>query len=176
MKAKRYSACKNIKNNINLIKRINMKGLFLTAALITTILMSCSSTPQSSGDVPEFAGKDWKLIEVYIDGNKTQFNRNSLQNESTRNLFTLKFDGQALSGIGAPNNFSSRYTLGNNQAITILPGITTLMAPLSVPGNLSEYDFYAYLYSAQKWGMVNNNLELHSKTADGKMVILKFGQ
>jgi heat shock protein HslJ len=152
-----------------------MKKLLIL--LIAISIMACASTGrgQSGSNFSDIVGKDWKLIEVYIDGKNTQFSRNSFQNESTRNIFTLKFDGQALSGIGAPNNFSSQYTLGNDQTITILPGITTLMAPLSLPGNLSEYDFYAYLFNAQKWGLVNNNLELHSKTADGKAVILVFG-
>ena len=151
------------------------KFLILLTALL---IMGCASTGRgnSGPDFSDIIGKDWKLIEVHIDGKNSQFSRSSFQNNPfMKDMFTLKFSEKTVNGTGAPNLFGSQYTQGNNQTISILPMAATLMAPIPfLPENLTEQDFYTYMQSAQKWGLVNRNLELYSKTADGKAVTLIF--
>jgi heat shock protein HslJ len=142
-------------------------------------IIGCASTGrgQSGPNFSDIVGKDWKLIEVYVDGKNTQFRRDSFQNNNfMRDMFTLKFSEKTVNGTGAPNMFGSQYTQGNNQTLSISPMMTTLMAPMPFqPENLTEQNFYAYLQSAQKWGLVRNNLEIYSKTEDKHDIRLVFG-
>jgi heat shock protein HslJ len=169
-----------------------MKGLFLTMALITIILISCKSTPQPAGLVEsppaaqgelkgpemtqnELAGKEWKLTEVRINGVSTGFNRSDLSRSGYTDGFTLTFETEMLGGLGAPNRYSAPYELKSGNQITILLIRATLMAAIREPDKLREHDYFAYLQNAASWKFVNNTLELTSKTADGKMVVLIFG-
>jgi heat shock protein HslJ len=165
-----------------------MKEHFLTVALIAAVLVSCGSSPQPAGITGsvtlsdtgketenELTGKEWRLSEVRIDGINTGFNRNAL----TRNGLTLaegfilSFDAEMISGMGAPNRYVGPYTRTGNQ-ISISTLAATKMALLFELENLNEQDYFNYLQNATSWNFVNNNLELNSKTADGKSVVLIF--
>jgi len=164
-------------------------SLFLTAALMVSCASSNAnasglrdaggnaSDPSSSGtnaaNPSSLEGYEWKLIAVFINGNNTQFNRNSLPAE-LGNSFTLNFSTDLISGVGAPNRYSAPYTLGDNQAISIMVMRSTLMASFLEPENLKEHDFYTYMQNSYSWKLVNNNLELQSKTANGSEVRLVF--
>jgi heat shock protein HslJ len=164
-------------------------SLLLTAALMVICASSNASAsglrdaggntsdPSSSGtnaaNPSSFEGHEWKLIAVYINGNNTQFNRNSLSAEMG-NFFTLNFSPELVSGVGAPNRYSAPYALGDNQAISIMVMRSTLMATFLEPENLSEHDFFTYMQNSYSWKLANNNLELLSKTRDGDEVRLVF--
>jgi hypothetical protein len=51
----------------------------------------------------------------------------------------------------------------------------TKIVPLSGLDKINEQEYFIYLQNAASWNLVNNTLELNSKTADGKAVILIFG-
>jgi len=117
--------------------------------------------------------KEWNLAEVYINGTDTQFRRSDLSNEMVT-YFTVMFDGQNLSGAGAPNRYSAPYSLGENQAISIMLLRSTLMAAIFEPEKLKEHDFYTYMQNANKWSVINGKLEILSKTTDNLEVRLVF--
>jgi heat shock protein HslJ len=163
-----------------------MRGLFFMTALVTAILISCGSAPQParlSGSLAgsettenELAGKEWKLTEVRINGVNTGFNRSDLARSGYTDAFTLSFETEMLGGLGAPNRYSAPYTLKTGNQITIALIRATLMAPLREPDRLREHDYFAYLQNATSWNFVNNNLQLNSKDADGRSVILIFSR
>jgi heat shock protein HslJ len=164
-------------------------SLLFTAALMVSCASSSAnasglrdvggnaSNPSPSGtnaaSPSAIEGNEWKLIEVYIDGRNTRFSRNTLP-EEPGNLFTLNFDAQNISGVGAPNRYSAPYTKGDNQTLTIMLIRSTLMASFFQPENLTEHDFFNYLQNAYSWRIVNNNLELLSKAQNGGEVRLVF--
>jgi len=168
-----------------------MKKHFFSLVLTAVLIMGCvsvktdgSAVSASGGNemrgtnnntqrVSTLEGNEWKLIEVYIDGRNTRFSRNTLP-EEPGNLFTLNFDAQNISGVGAPNRYSAPYTKGDNQTLTIMLIRSTLMASLFQPENLTEHDFFNYLQNAYSWSIVNNNLELLSKSQNGGEVRLVF--
>jgi heat shock protein HslJ len=154
-----------------------MKKLLILLTALS--IMGCASTGRapSGPDFSDVVGKDWKLIEVYVDGKNTQFSRDSFQNNNfMRNMFTVKFSEKTVNGTGAPNMFGAQYTQGSGQSLSISPMMTTLMAPMPFqPENLTELNFYAYLQGAAKWGLVNNNLIINSKTEDNHEIRLVFG-
>jgi heat shock protein HslJ len=117
--------------------------------------------------------KKWRLIEVYIDGRDTRFSRRTLT-EVLRDFYTMNFDAEIVSGVGAPNRYSAPYTLGNNGTISIMPMRSTQMASFLEPENLTEHDFYTYMQNAHSWRFADKNLELLSKTTNGAEVRLVF--
>jgi len=147
-----------------------MKKHFLLLMLVIAVIFSCSSAPKFS----DVTGKEWKLIEVAVNGRSILFDRDTLANEDAGNIFTFNFDGQNYSGTGAPNRYSGQYTVGDSQAITLNPARSTMMAPLRQPEKLRENDYFVYVQNVYKWDLVDNNLELYSKTEDGAEVKLVF--
>jgi len=164
-------------------------SLLFTAAL----MVSCASTNASASGLRDAGGNtsdpstagtntaspstleghEWKLIDVYINGVNTGFNRSSLPAE-LGNSFTLNFSAELVSGVGAPNRYTAPYSLGDNQTISIMVMRSTLMATFLEPENLTEHDFFTYMQNSYSWKLVNNNLELLSKTRDGGDVRLVF--
>ncbi|MDR0322268.1 MAG: META domain-containing protein [Treponema sp.] len=166
---------------------LSIFALLMSWTTINSHALAIAERDRSVTDFYEITGKEWKLIEVYIDREKTQFNRDDFLNETyvegqtfilhrfSPETFTLTFDEQRLSGTGAPNRYSAPYTLGDKQTISIMPMLSTMMAPLFELESLREYDFYVYLTGVQKWDLVNGNFELYSKTEDGREIRLVFG-
>jgi len=164
-------------------------SLLFTAALMVSCASSnanASGLRDAGGNTSDFSssgtnaaspstleGHEWKLIDVYINGVNTMFNRSSLPAE-LGNSFTLNFNAELVSGVGAPNRYSAPYTLGDNQTISIMVMRSTLMATFLEPENLSEHDFFTYMQNSYSWKLVNNNMELLSKTRDGGEVRLVF--
>jgi len=124
-------------------------------------------------DFSEVIGHEWKLIEVHIDGQNTQFRRSSLPVE-LRNCFTINFDRNTASGIGAPNRYSAPYAAGDNHTIRIMTAVSTRMAPLFESDKLKEYDYFTYIQTSHSWNIIGGQFELHSKTANGREVRLVF--
>jgi heat shock protein HslJ len=164
-------------------------SLLLTAALMVSYASSNASAaglrdgggntsdPSTAGanaaNPSTIEGNEWKLIDVYVSGTNINFSRNTLP-EELKNFFTVNFDAQIVSGVGAPNRYSAPYTLGDNQTINIMLMRSTMMATFLEPENLSENDFFTYMQNAYSWKLANNNLELLSKTRDGADVRLVF--
>jgi len=115
---------------------------------------------------------NWYLIEVYIDGTDTQFRRFNQPNVNI-DLFTLNM-GDLINGVGAPNRYTAPYTTSNDGSISIGNIASTLMAALFEPVNLREHDFFTYIKNASRWQTANDNLELLSKTENGRDVRLVF--
>jgi len=113
------------------------------------------------------------LIGVYVNGTDTGFNRNTLP-EELRNFFTLNFDGEIVSGTGAPNRYTAPYTVGENQTISIMIMRSTLMASFFQPENITEHEFFTYMQNTHEWKLLNNNMELYSKTENGSEVRMVF--
>ena len=138
-------------------------SLLLTAALMVSCANSNASAsglrdadgntsdPSSAGtntaNPSTIEGNEWKLIDVYVAGTNINFSRSTLP-EELKNFFTVNFDAQIVSGVGAPNLYSAPYTKGDNQTINITLMRSTLMASFFQPENLSEQDFFTYMPNA----------------------------
>ncbi|MCL2185009.1 MAG: META domain-containing protein [Treponema sp.] len=159
-----------------------MKYLLFAIVSIAVMLTGCAGTPSASGSTaapvkapaPDFSGakgKEWKLIEVRINNTNTGYNRSSL---AQTDAFTLNFHEENISGTGAPNRYSAPFTLGEGNDITIMMVRATLMAAFLEPDRLKEHDFFGYIQNVYKWNLVNNNLELNSRTNNGAEILLLF--
>jgi len=166
----------------------NFSLLFITALMIglANLNASAAGIRDAVGNTSELStadtktanpltieGNEWKLIEVYIDGRNTRFSRDTLP-EELKNFFTVNFDAQNVSGVGAPNRYSAPYAKGDSQTINIMLMRSTMMASFFQPENLSEHDFFTYMQNAYSWKLVNETLELHSKTENGSEIRMVF--
>ena len=149
-----------------------MKESFFAIVLIVAMAasVSCGSSPKFS----DITGKEWKLIEVHIDGRDIDFDRSVLANDGFSELFTLNFDAQNISGVGAPNRYSAPYTQDKNQTISIKLARSTMMASIREPEKLKEQDYFVYIQNAYEWKLDDKNLRLLSKTEAGAEVVLVF--
>jgi heat shock protein HslJ len=154
-----------------------MKKLIISFLIVVSIISCASgsgsgSSSNSSGS--DFKGKDWKLVEVWIDSKNINFNRKDLANDKAGDIFTLKFDAENISGTGAPNRYSAPYALSDKNSISVKPIRSTQMASLWQPEKLREYDFFIYMQNLSEWAINSGRLELTSKTENGRTVKLVF--
>jgi len=140
-------------------------------AVIMFIQIACASSGAQFSDVID---KDWKLMEVRAGKDTIIFKRDMLAQETPKNVFTLRFDAERVSGAGCPNRYFAPYTLTEKQVIDIKPIAGTLMAALFEPEQLKEREFFAYLENADQWNIVNGKLELRSKSDQGAETVLIF--
>ena len=129
-----------------------------------------SSTTSTFADVLD---KEWKLVNVLIGGKSINFNRKTLLTDFG-NIFTLTFEAERLSGVGAPNRYFTSYVPGENQALSILPVASTRMAPIGEPDKLKEHEYFMYIQNTYSWNLKDGNLELFTKTEKGLEALLIF--
>ena len=146
-------------------------ALLILLILVSMPLSSCKSTPKFS----DVTGKEWLLVEIQTEGDSTLFSRETLKSEGFGNIFTLNFDAERLSGVGAPNRFTAPYKADKKLGISVQLIAGTLMAPLREPERLKEQDYFTYLQNAYKWNYTKDGtLELHSKNAAGIEAVLIY--
>ena len=171
-------------NESNEFRGIKMKSKLIICLVIVVLLAGCAGSKAVAGtgvdtSVQNFSDvttKDWKLIELYINGVNSNFSRDNQPNQLSRDIFSLKLEDGTISGTGAPNRYSGRYTLNDNQGISITPLLSTLMASIFEPENLREHDFFSYIQNTSTWSLSNNgaNLELISVNSDNNPVRMIF--
>ena len=155
-----------------------MKKQILLFLGVIVLAMSCVTTPKNVSSFSGVMGKDWKLIEVQLDG--TPFNRivlydrNDLKKNNVGGVYTMNFNAEMVSGTGAPNKYTAPYTLGDGNALKIDVIKSTLMAPIVQPEKLQEQAFYNYMQNVESWSSDNGKLVLQSKAENGNVVKLIF--
>jgi heat shock protein HslJ len=135
---------------------------------------SAGATVNNTGEFTDVVGMDWQLVEIRLASRRIQINRDKLAAEGFGEIFTLRFEDGRVSGIGAPNRYFGPYTLADNQAISMGQMASTQMATFREPEELKEHEYYAYLQNVSRWNVSGNNLELHSKGANGAEAVLVF--
>jgi len=159
-----------------------MKKKLLFVLLVVVLIMSCKSTSTSTdasagSNISTFSdilGKEWKLIEVQIDG--TSAEKIALDKDNIGKIYTMSFNEEMVSGTGAPNRYSAPYTARDKNSLKIQMMRSTQMAPINQPDKLQEFTFYTYMQSVEKWSFDSGKLVLHSKTDNGNAVRLIFIQ
>jgi heat shock protein HslJ len=165
-------------------------------AIIIFMQTACASNAGDAGATggakfSDVMDKDWKLMEVravekvffktnngkidwFFTPRDIIFKRDMLAQESPKDVFTLRFDAERVSGAGCPNRYFAPYTLGEKQDININPMAATLMIALFEPEQLKEHEFFAYLEKVDYWNLVNGNLQLFSTNNEGATMLLVF--
>ena len=161
----------------------------LTVLLVLTCnLAACTSVPPpaenaSNENVSELnytkqfddmLDKDWHLTEMRTGSETITIDRNELAEKGFAGAFSLRFDAERISGMGAPNRYFAPYTPADNQAISIGMIAGTLMAAIIEPDVLKEHEYLALLQNVNRWDLADDKLELHSRSDNGTDTVLVF--
>ncbi|MDR1655039.1 MAG: META domain-containing protein [Treponema sp.] len=131
--------------------------------------------PVSALSLDQVTGKQFRLTEIRVpQGESLIFDREKLIEEGFEDIFTLTFDAERISGRGAPNRYSAPYELGSGKSIKIGLIAGTLMAPLRSPEKLQEAGYFSYLQNVSQWNLQGWNLELSTKTAEGREALMIY--
>ena len=124
-------------------------------------------------DFSEAQGRDWFLSEVASGSGIVIIDRKGAA-AGFGETYTLRFDEERLSGMGAPNRYFAPYASGEGNSLSIGMVAGTLMAPLFENENLKESEYFAYLGKARRWELRNGKLNLYSSSIDGGEAVLVF--
>ena len=144
----------------------------ISLLVLISVLIACASTPI----IPKFediTDRDWSLVEVRSGQQIIVIDRDR-QAANGFDTFILHFDEEQISGVGAPNRYFARYSLEDNQGMTIGGIAGTLMAALFEQENFREHEYFGYLQNATKWNLAGDILELYSRGEDGSEAVLFF--
>ena len=153
----------------------------LTITAILTILISCASgvsaqdnsiPARDSGAVfADLEGKEWLLSGITRSGQTVHLDRNAI---GMAGAYTISFQDNRVSGMGAPNRYFGPFSTGPGRALSIGNIASTLMAAIFEPEALKEHEFFAYLARISHWDLRDGSLELHSSDNDESLVVLTF--
>ena len=122
----------------------------------------------------DIRGKEWKLAGLRTAAGDRGFSRRALEEEGFGDAFSLKFEGERISGVGAPNRYFAPYELGDGQTLEIKSLAHTLMASFKEPAALNEAEYFAFLEKAGRWALAEGRLELSTESPGGEPATLVF--
>jgi len=134
------------------------------------LLAACAGVQSFNG----IRDKAWLLVELRSGEETIVIDRTKPEEDGFGGIFTLRFDEERISGIGAPNRYFAPYTLANRQGMSIGIVAGTQMASLFEPENLKEHEYFAWLQNVERWGIAGENLELYATGSDGTPAVLIF--
>lgn len=145
-------------------------ALMATLLLLAPLTVACMNNSQFS----DVLGREWQLAQVRVKPENININRDKLAEEGFSGIFTLRFDEERISGVGAPNRYFAPYALSDKQGLAIENIAGTLMAAISEPEELKEHEFFTLLRNTYRWNLAGKNLELHTKGENGSEAVLVF--
>ncbi|MCL2209603.1 MAG: META domain-containing protein [Treponema sp.] len=139
--------------------------------LYAITLPSCTGSPAVKSDAgfDKVMGRDW-LLEEFRSGSVTV--RIDRKKADGIDIYSVRFDAERLSGIGAPNRCFTSYTAGNDNTLSIGMTASTRMSPVFENENFREYDYFGYLEKVSRWNLHNGKLELHTSGENGEAVLI----
>jgi len=168
-------------NSVKLNKLL--KWGIIICIIMTGINTSCASNPEAGKsnlgsqikvNISDITGKEMVLADVQIGGKSIGYNREELINKGFTDTYTITFNVEMVSGVGAPNRYSAPYTAGDDNSISIKMIRSTMMATFLESEKLKENEYFSYLQNTYKWNIANDKLELYSKTETGAEILMIF--
>jgi len=132
---------------------------------------SSLSISGTSADFSEVQEKEWRLIDLLVNGESIGFDREK-EEKDFAGLYTLQFENERFAGTGAPNRYFGPYTHGEDGAISISQAASTLMASLREPDILKEHEYFNWINNVYGWSLVDGNLHLLSKDNEKEAVLI----
>ena len=124
--------------------------------------------------IASISGKSWKLTELRFTDRTVTLNRNELPADQA-DIFTLNIDNERISGRAAPNRYMTSYQAGANNALTIQPIASTMMALIVIdPQRIQEPEYFLYLGKVKSWKINQNKLELTTTDTANRALVMVF--
>ena len=145
--------------------------------VLSVIFSSCAggATARDSGAVfADMEAKEWILSAINRSGQIVPMDRSALDVIGMGGAFTISFQGDRVSGMGAPNRYFGPFSAGPGRALSIGNLASTMMAAIFQPEALKEHEYFAYLSAVTSWDLREGKLELYSSSQDGTQIMLIF--
>jgi len=156
----------------------------ITTVLVSLVLfLSAIVFPSGANGAPAYdggktfkdvEGKEWILSEVKSAGKTVRIDRNKLAADNLEGVFTISFQEDRVSGMGAPNRYFGPYTLGSNRSITPGNMASTMMMAFKEPDELKESEYFSLLSNVRRWDLREGKLELYSSGRNKDETTLVF--
>jgi heat shock protein HslJ len=148
-----------------------LTGIYFCAALIlpAIVFVSCAGGAQFKNA----QGKEWTLQQIKSQGKTVRIDRKRLEANNMSGVFTINFEENRVSGMGAPNRYFGPYTVDNDK-LNIGELASTMMAAFYEPEELKEREFFDYLSKASRIKIKSGKLELYSVNNAGAETVLIF--
>jgi len=142
------------------------------ALLIVPAIFSHANDIRVANSVPfsQVQNRDWNLVQVKSGSDSVIIDRTNVQRE----IYSIRFEENRIRGRGADNIYSTAYTAGENNSLSIRRIAGTLMRPLFEAKNFKERDYFKHLEKVYRWEFHDWKLELHTYDDNGTAVILEF--
>ena len=151
-----------------------MKKSLITCALFFFVTVAISfafdTTDMSKVMLRDVQGRDWYLTEVKKESATITIDRT----KGPKDIYTIRFEVNRLSGVGAPNRFFAPYFVGEESDLTIGVIGSTRMGTVFEMEGFREYEYFKCLKNVNHWYMQNGNLVLYTYPEDDTLVILTF--
>ena len=147
-------------------------GIYFCATLIlpALVFVSCAS----SAKIKDVQGKEWILLGIKSQGKTVTIDRKKLEAGNMGGAFTINFEEDRVSGMGAPNRYFGPYTIDSKNVLSIGTLASTMMAAFFEPEELKEKEFLDYLSKANRMKIKSGKLELYSSNSSGAETVLIF--
>ena len=153
---------------------INTRRAIIIILLIFFILAAfyLSKRVKDVNDVTfsEVQGRFWNLAEVKNGSTVISIERT----DTRKDIYTIKFESNRLTGSGADNLYFASYTTGKNHILQIGRIASTRVAPSFEVKNFTEYEYFQHLERVSRWYLHDGKLELHIYDENGAAVVLVF--
>jgi heat shock protein HslJ len=159
------------------IKKTDFRKIGLLVLLLVAMLASCAGgakTKDGGAVFSDVQGKEWILTELKSAAGTIRLDRQQLEASGFRGAYTLTFEADRLSGMGAPNRYFGPYTAGEARALTVGNIASTLMMGINEPQGLSEHEYFAFLGRVTRWDIRGKALELYTSDDSGAERVLVY--
>jgi heat shock protein HslJ len=157
----------------NLI-RLVVFAIFFLPAIVLPFAVHGAPARDAGANFSDMEGKEWVLSEFRSAGRTITMDRRKLEVDGFTGVFSIQFENNRVSGMGAPNRFFGPYTAGSNRALSLGNMASTLMAPIIEPEELKEHEYLSYLSNVTRWDFAEGKLELYSFSSSGAETVLVF--
>ena len=147
-----------------------MKGVTM---LLLFALMGGSVAYSAETTFDAVLGKVWRLVAVQTAAGDKGFSRQAMEADGMGDFFSLSFDKERLSGVGAPNRYFAPYKV-EQDSLSIEKMGSTLMASFREPKGLNEREYFAYMQQVKRWSLSGEELTLYSSDEESHGVLLLF--
>jgi heat shock protein HslJ len=83
-----------------------------------------------------------------------------------RDIYTIRFEANRLTGIGAPNTYFASYSVGEYSDLSIWGVGSTRVSPIFQEKAFSENEYFKCLKSAATWYRLEEKLVLYTYPED----------
>lgn len=123
------------------------------------------------------SGINWYLAQIRKDGAITDIDRSKMKADNMADWFRIRFEGDRVVGIAAPNNYNGPCKWGSDSTLGFGLLVSTKMMAFMEPGALNENQYFRYLEKVKRWALTaEDRLELYTVDENGAETALVFGK